>query len=258
MEQTVVVVAAALLGLAVGSFLNVVIYRVPEGLSIVRPASACPHCHHPIRSRDNVPVLSYLLLRGHCRDCGAPIAGRYPLVEGLTAVLFAFLALRYGAQGFLLISLAAAGGLVALAAIDLERMILPKRIVYVTLIFVGGGELLDAVASGAWHRLGVAALCAVGWWLLFFIINLATPHALGFGDVRLAPLLGATLGWLGAWPTVIGFFVSNVIGLIVGLILMARGRAGRKSPVPYGTFLAAGTLLVLLAPSSLLGTPHLP
>ncbi len=240
-------IGCGVLGLAVGSFLNVVVYRVPRGESVVRPGSHCPSCDAPILARDNVPVVSWIVLRGRCRHCGARISSRYVVLETLTGATFAAVAARMGPTAALPAMLAAVGALTALAAIDLERLILPKRVVYpgllaVTLLLVGA-----ALVDGSWSRLGVAAGCAVGWFVVFFVINLAVPRALGFGDVRLAPLLGVTLGWFGWRYAVVGFFGANVVGLLVGLALIVAGRMHRGQPIPYGVFLAVGTVATVLA-----------
>ena len=249
---SLLIVYCALLGLIVGSFLNVVIYRVPRQRSILRPRSACPHCNEPIAPRDNVPVVSWLLLRGHCRHCGGTIALRYPLVESATALLFAGGAARVGYRADLPALLIMFAGLFALAVIDAELLILPKRIVYATLVLLAGALLGAAAYEGAWHRLGVATLVALAWFVLFFLINLASPRALGFGDVRLALVLGLGLGWLGVGYALIGFFAANILGAAIGLALLAARRIERRQPIPYGVFLAIGAALAIYAGPELL------
>ena len=240
------VVGCGLLGLAVGSFLNVVIYRVPRGESVVRPGSHCPTCAVAIAPRDNIPVLSWIVLRGRCRRCGAAITPRYVLVEALTGILFAGTAARLGATWALPAVLASVATLAALAAIDLEKLILPKRVVYPGLALVALLLVGAALAERSWTRLGVAVVCALAWYVLFFLINLAAPRALGFGDVRLSLLLGVTLGWFGWRYAVVGFFGANVVGLAVGVALIAAGRMSRRQPIPYGVFLAIGTVGTIL------------
>jgi leader peptidase (prepilin peptidase)/N-methyltransferase len=237
-------------GLLVGSFANVVIYRVPAGHSVVAPPSTCPACGARIRARDNIPVLSWLWLRGRCRDCGAAISPRYVLVEALTGLVFAGVGLRFGLSWTALGEAALMAGLVALAFIDLDHMLLPKKVVYVTLAVVGVALSAGAASGGQWRRLGVALLSAAVAWGVFFAINYISPKALGFGDVRLALLIGFGLGWLGAAYAFLGFVVASVLGSIVGVSLIAAGRAGRKSAVPFGTFLGAGAML-----AALLGSP---
>lgn len=243
---TLLVVVCALLGLVIGSFLNVVIYRVPLGQSIVTPPSACPGCARPIAPRDNIPVLSWLVLRGRCRWCHVPISARYPLVEGLTSALFALTAARLGASWSLPAELAFVASLIALGAIDLERHLLPRTIVYPSLGLVMAGLVLAAAVTQHWERLGVAVLCGTASFAVFFAVNWIRPGWLGFGDVRLAALIGLALGWLGPWYLLIGFMAANAIGAAVGIGLILAGRATRKTQVPYGVFLGAGSILAVL------------
>jgi leader peptidase (prepilin peptidase)/N-methyltransferase len=242
---------SGVLGLAVGSFLNVVVARLPAGHSLSRPPSACPRCSNPIGARDNIPVLSWLLLRGHCRHCAAPISLRYPLLEATTAALFVLSALRFGVSLTTPAVDAFAAGLLALACIDLERYLLPKRIVYVTAALSGVFLLAGAAHAGEWSRLGVAVACAAGAFGLFFALNAWNPRWLGFGDVRLAGVIGLVLGWLGVPFLVVGLLVANLAGVAVAVVLMALGRATRSTPLPYGVFLAGGSLVAALAGSPL-------
>lgn len=241
-----------LLGLAVGSFLNVIIYRVPRHESIVSPPSACPSCGAPIAHRDNVPVVSWLVLRGRCRACSSPISVQYPLIELATAALFAGTAARLGFNWGLPAFMAFLAGLLALACIDFERMLLPKAIVYPHLAMVGALLLLAAAATGQWHRLLIGALCALGWFVTFFALNAISPRLLGFGDVRLALVLGLALGWLGVRYVLLGFFAANLIGAIIGIALIATKRISRKQQIPYGVFLAMGAALAVFAGPELL------
>ena len=252
-DPVVAAVAAALLGglgLIVGSFLNVVIYRVPRDLSIVRPGSACPGCGTAISARDNIPVLSWLLLRGRCRSCGEPISGRYPLVEGLNAVLWLVLAWwAVGPDGIdallpWLLVLGSAG--LALWFIDVEHHRLPDAIV-LPLYPVGAvGLVLAGFASGEWPV--SAVLIGVGAWLAVIggIWLLTGGRAMGFGDVKLAPVLAATLGWVGVSSALVGLLAAFVLGGGVGLVLMLTGRARRGSHMAFGPFLLLGALVGLL------------
>jgi leader peptidase (prepilin peptidase) / N-methyltransferase len=243
----VLIVGCALFGLAVGSFLNVVIYRVPRHESIVSPRSRCPSCSAPIKEYDNIPVLSWLLLRGRCRNCQARISPRYLVVELIGGALFAGLAARMGFAWELPAYMIFLSSLLALSCIDLELLVLPKKIIYPTLILV---TLLLVVASAAthdWDRLLTGAIYGAGWLVFFFLMNFASPRILGFGDVRFAPLLGLALGWLGWRYVVLGFFSANVIGAVIGLSLIALKRMKRDQPVPYGVFLAAGAALAIFA-----------
>jgi leader peptidase (prepilin peptidase)/N-methyltransferase len=248
----VLIVICGLFGLVIGSFLNVVIYRVPRHQSVVSPPSACPNCGTQIEARDNVPVVSWLLLRGRCRQCQARISWQYPAVELLTAGLFAGLAARFGWDWALPAYLALFAGLVALSWIDVERLLLPKAIIYPTLAIVTALLLLASAANNDWHSMWVAVVCAAGWWMAFWALNFISPRVLGYGDVRLAPLLGLGLGWLGWRYVFIGFFGANLIGAVIGLALIATKHIARQQRIPYGVFLALGTAIAVYAGPELL------
>ena len=239
------IVVCGAFGLAIGSFLNVVIYRVPRKESIVAPPSACPSCGTELAARDNIPVLSWVLLRGKCRTCGGPISWQYPVVELLTAGLFAGVAARFGWNWAVPAYLALFAGLVALSWIDVERMLLPKAIVYPVSVLVAGLLLVPAGVYGAWHSYWVAWAFAGGWFVFFYLLWFASPRLLGFGDVRLAPVLGLALGWLGWRYVVLGFFAANLIGAVIGIALIASRRVERGQHVPYGVFLALGVAVAV-------------
>jgi len=244
------VIALALLcglvGLLIGSFLNVVIWRVPRGESVVRPPSACPSCGHEIRPRDNVPVLSWLLLRGKCRDCGHPISARYPLVELTCGLLFAVMALRFGFDAVLpaYLYLAAVG--LALALIDIDTKRLPDALTLpswgVAAVLLGGAAAVNGDGAAALRALvGAVALGA-----FYFALLFAYPAGMGFGDVKLAPVLGAYLGWISYGVLAVGAFLGFLYGGVVGIAAMALGKAGRKSKLPFGPFMLAGVLTAVL------------
>jgi len=243
----ILAVLCGLFGLAIGSFLNVVIYRVPRGLSVLRPRSACPTCDTPIAERDNIPLLSWVLLRGRCRHCSSPISPRYPAVELACGLGFAVVALKLGTSWALPAYCLAVAGLLALAVIDAELLRLPTPIVWSTTALVVVGLTAASALEPNWRALWVAAACAAGWFVVFFAIHALSPRLIGFGDVRLAPLLGFSLGWLSVWTAVAGFFLANVVGLLLTLGLMALGRASRSTRVPYGVFLALGWALAFCA-----------
>jgi leader peptidase (prepilin peptidase)/N-methyltransferase len=242
---TALAIVLAALGLAVGSFLNVVIWRVPRGESVVAPPSACPSCGRAIRPRDNVPVVSWLVLHRRCRDCSAPISGRYPLVEALTAVLFVAMGLRFGLGAVLpaYLYLAAVG--VALALIDLDVKRLPDVLTLPS--YVVGGVLLGiaALAGDDLHSLVRAALGAAAMFALYFALCFAYPAGMGFGDVKLSGVLGLYTAWLGwdVWAAglLLGFFLGGFFG--IGLVLLKKG--GRKTAVPFGPFMILGAVIAI-------------
>jgi leader peptidase (prepilin peptidase)/N-methyltransferase len=240
------------LGLAIGSFLNVVIWRVPRGESVVSPPSACPTCGKPIRNRDNIPVLSWLVLRGKCRDCGSPISARYPLVEAGTALVFVVLALSIGVEPELpaFLYLGALG--VALAMIDIDTQKLPSTLVVpsyaVAALGLGVAALVENDADAAIRAgIGGAALFA-----FYFTVWFAYPKGMGYGDVRLSGLLGAYLGWISYKTLVAGAFLGFLVGGVFSIGLVLAGRAGRKSKVPYGPFMLLGALIGILAGEGLI------
>lgn len=242
-----VVVLAGVLGLMIGSFLNVVVHRVPAGESVVSPPSSCPGCGHEIRARDNVPVLSWLLLRGRCRDCAAPISARYPLVEAGTGVAFAVTAWRFTDPVVLLAALVVVGAGIGLALIDLEHQRLPFAItrvmtILVVLVVVGGA------ATGADVDWAAVAVSVLIWTGLYAGLHYGSGgRAMGFGDVALSPVLGLVLGLLG-WPAaIVGLFAGFVLGAAVLVPLRAAGRIGRRAPVPHGPFMLAGAAVGLFA-----------
>jgi leader peptidase (prepilin peptidase)/N-methyltransferase len=237
---------ASLLGLVIGSFLNVVIWRVPRGESVVRPPSACPSCGTEITARDNIPVLSWYLLRGKCRSCGEPISARYPLVEALTGLVFALLALRFDATAQLpaYLYLGAIG--VALAFIDLDTKRLPDKL---TLPSYAVALVLLAIAAGVdgtWGFLLRAVLGGLALGLFYFVLWFIYPSGMGFGDVKFAGVLGIYLGWI-SWATVaLGGFAGFLLGGVVGAVLLVTKRATRKTGVPFGPFMIVGALVAIL------------
>src|SRR5436190_6192124 len=239
------VAIAAVAGLVGGSFFNVVIARLPRHESLARPASRCPHCGHRVRPYDNVPVFSWLILRRRCRDCGGPISARYPLVELLTAALFAAVVIDSGADRHVWLGLALVCVLVPVAFIDLDHRIIPNAIV-----LPGAVAAVAIVAATEPSRLPehlIAGVAAAGF---FFVAVLAYPRGMGMGDVKLAGVLGLYLG-RAVGPAIL---VALLSGTLVGVVIIARKgtREGRKTAVPFGPFLALGGIVGLLAGPALI------
>ncbi len=230
------------LGLVVGSFLNVVINRVPEKQSVVRPRSRCPRCDTTLKPWDNVPVVSWLLLRGRCRSCRGAISIRYPLIEVATAALFVAAAVRLGADPALPAFLVVFAALLAISAVDLERFIVPNRILYPALFMAAPLLVVAAALDDDWSSLWGAVLGGALGWVLLFAIHMASPKGMGFGDVRLAGLIGMLLGWLSIGHVLLGLFLAFLSAAVVGVGLMVTGVRGRKDRVPFGPFLALGAI----------------
>lgn len=234
---------AGVVGLAVGSFGTVVAERVPKGESLLRPASHCDSCERPLRSLENVPLLSYLVLRGRCSSCGARIPASVLVLElAVAAVFVAFsgrLASLWALPGYCVLS----AGLLVLSDIDLRLRRLPTPIVYWT----GGlGAALLVVASagtGDWNALLSAGIGAIGCWAVFLAIFVAVPKGLGFGDVRLVAVCGMMLGWLGLRVVPLGLLLGFVLAALPAIGLMILGKANRKSQIPFGPYLAGGAIL---------------
>ena len=224
-------------GLALGSFVNVVAARVPEGRSVVKPRSACMSCGTEIAGRDNIPVVSYLLLRGRCRACRAPIPWRYPVVELVTAVLVALCALVFGLTLEGAVAAFFCTVLVAISVIDIEHMIIPNRIVLPAAgIVLVGQTIVDP--SLEWLVAGVAASG------FLLIAALVYPAGMGMGDVKLALLLGFALGRTVPVALMLGMIAALVPSIA---ILVRHGSAGRKMAIPFGPFLALGGVIALFA-----------
>jgi leader peptidase (prepilin peptidase) / N-methyltransferase len=199
-----------------------------------------------IANRDNVPVVSWLLLHGRCRNCGTTISVRYPFIELLTALLFAAVGARFAHSWALPAYLVLAGALVALSAIDLEHYILPNRILYPA--DAAAIVLLGAASAGEhdWGAFVRALLAGAVAFAVFFAIHIASPRGMGFGDVRLSFLLGMYLGWLGWGDVAGGLFAGFLYGAVVGVVLIAVKIRGRKQQIPFGPFLAAGAMTFVL------------
>lgn len=262
---------SAVLGALVGSFLNVVIHRVPAGLSVVHPPSACPGCGKRIRPYDNVPILSWMVLRGRCRDCDEPISVRYPIVESVTALVFFLIAwwvvsplgpasdivVAAGVWGLLAGALLLAAHLwlgaasIALTAIDLETHRLPNAIVYPGYVVAAVGLGAPAALAGDLERLGIMAAGAGILFAAYLVMWFAWPGGMGMGDVKLAGVLGAFLGFAGWSALAVGAFAAFVLGGLVSIGLLLAKRVSRKGGIPFGPWMIAGAWVGLVLGASI-------
>ncbi len=244
MSVGVAAAVAAIFGAIVGSFLNVVAYRLPRKESLLHPGSRCPRCETPIKPYDNVPILGWLWLRGRCRACGAPISWRYPAVEAVSALLCALCVVRFGADSDVWLPLVFVLLLIPITLIDLEFTIIPNSL---TLIgAVAAIALTAAFDSGHLVAHLIAGAAAGGFFLIAAIVY---PAGMGMGDVKLAGVMGLVLGR----AVVPAIFAALLLGTIVGTGVMARYgvREGRKKGIPFGPWLAAGSLVGLFAGDAL-------
>jgi leader peptidase (prepilin peptidase)/N-methyltransferase len=264
-DPAIFVLVAGFFGLMIGSFLNVVIHRLPimmerdwaaqcaelrgepapvfEPLSLARPRSRCPQCGHSIAALENIPVISWLLLRGRCKGCSAPISARYPLIEALTGLLFAFAAWHFGftAAGFGALLFVAA--LIALTGIDFDTQLLPDDI---TLPLLWLGLALNAFSVYTDLKSAVIGAMAgyLSLWGVYWAFKLATgKEGMGYGDFKLLAALGAWLGWQ---MLPLAILLSSFVGAIVGIALMIFARQGRNVPIPFGPYLAAAGVISLV------------
>ncbi|MFS2006761.1 prepilin peptidase [Duganella sp. CT11-25] len=256
---------AGLFGLLFGSFLNVVIHRLPKMMqresdnyvaeesgkqppytdryNLVVPRSACPHCKHQITALENIPVVSYLMLRGRCSNCKAPISARYPAVEALAGVLSALVVWKLGSGWAGLSALFFLYSLIAMTFIDFDTQLLPDDLTYPLL---WGGLLMNV--NGTFVPLQDAVIgAAIGYlalWSIYWLFKLATgKEGMGYGDFKLLAALGAWMGWT-MLPTII--LLSSVVGAVVGIALMVFAKHGRNTPIPFGPYLAAAGLIAML------------
>jgi leader peptidase (prepilin peptidase)/N-methyltransferase len=234
-----------LLGLVLGSFLNVVIYRLPRHESLVRPGSRCPSCKTPIRFYDNIPVASWLVLRGRCRACGSRISPRYPLVEAITGVAFPLAFWRFGLDWPLLVAWAFIAAMVAVAFIDYDHMIIPNKIVL-------PGAVVGLVASVAIHpqRWWVYVAGSLGAAGFLFLAAMIWPGGMGPGDIKMALFMGAVLGAY----VMVALFAAFFFGAIVGVFLLLVQKRSRKEKIAFGPYLALGAVVAILVGETLLNS----
>ena len=237
-----IVAVIFLLGVIVGSFLNVCIHRLPQGMSVVRPASHCPSCRTPLRAWDNVPLLSFLALRGRCRYCNIAISWRYPLVEGMNGLAYGLAVVRFGLEPATLVYAWLLSALIVVTFIDLDHQIIPNE---VTLPGLPLGLCAAAtVLPISWVDSVAGAVVGAG---ILFVVVWVSPYlfgreGMGMGDVKLLGMLGAFLGWK---ATLLTLLLGSLSGAVVGIVLMATKRIARSEPIPFGPFLAIGAVLAL-------------
>lgn len=235
----IVPLAAAAFGLLIGSFLNVVVYRVPRGESIAYPASRCPHCGRPLRAWENIPVFSWLALRGRCATCRMPISARYPLVETLTGALFAIAAMEFGATIAGACACLLAATLVAVLFFDLDHLIIPDALVVPCAVFAFGFSLTQGRAIAGLESAAIAGA-------IFLLVYGATRgRGMGLGDVKLAAALGLAL------PVASGIALgagSFLIGALIAVPVLFAGSRGRRDALPFGPFLVIAAFLLVFAP----------
>jgi leader peptidase (prepilin peptidase) / N-methyltransferase len=239
-------VIAGLLGAAFGSFGNVVVHRIPRGQSLARPPSSCPSCGTKIRSIDNIPIVSYVLLRGRCRNCGASISPRYAIVEAAAAGLAVASVLRFGAGERAAFAASISIVLLVLAAIDLEHRRLPNVIVLPATAAAALWVVLRAAFAGEWGSAAEAFLCGAAAFALLFLIAVVS-RGMGFGDVKLAGFIGLATGSFGWRVAVLAIFASFFLGGFAAVALLLLGKKGRKAAIPFGPALAAGGILAVFA-----------
>jgi leader peptidase (prepilin peptidase)/N-methyltransferase len=250
-----------LLGASIGSFLNVVIYRLPAGLSLLYPPSRCPKCLHRLRKHENVPVLGWLWLRGRCSNCRNPISIRYPLVEAATGILFLLTFWMFGLSWQTLGYWAFLSWLLALSLIDLDTMTLPNSLtqsgLVLGLVFQGiiGITATSSLAGGIQQLMAGIGAAVLGLWLVEIIILVGSialeRTAMGDGDAKLAAMMGAWLGWK---SLLLAGFLASLVGAVMGVGAIALGLLNRHQPMPFGPFLALGALLTLFWGETIIST----
>ena len=244
--MTAGVILAFVLGLIFGSFGTVAAYRIPRRETIVTGRSKCPNCGRQIKAHENIPVVSYLVLRGKCPGCGTRISLRYPLTELATAVLFALAVVKFEVSVTAAVYAGFFWVLVVLTLIDLEHKLLPNRVVYPTLVAGWAGLVVAALIDGDTERLRSAALGAVVFGGFLFVVAFIYPAGMGGGDVKLAFVLGTFVGYAGGVGAVLaGMFMSFLLGGVIGIIAMRISGKGRKTQIPFGPFLAAGSVIAV-------------
>ncbi|MEE8483044.1 MAG: prepilin peptidase [Nitrospinota bacterium] len=243
-QQIILILYFFVIGACVGSFLNVVIHRLPKGESLVRPGSRCPACKTPIKAYHNIPIMSYIFLRGRCASCGGKFSARYPLVELTTGLVIAACYVKFGFTATALLYMAFASSLVAIAFIDIDHMIIPDVI---TLPGIVIGLLAAAFVLPVGIKFSFLGLLVGGG--LFLLLAIIVPGGMGGGDIKLMGMVGA---FLGLKAVLITIFAGSLVGSIVGVIGIVACGKGRKTKIPFGPYLVLGALMALFYESELI------
>ena len=237
-----VIVFVFIFGLVIGSFLNVVIYRLPEHQSIVSPGSHCPHCGKPIKPYDNIPLVSYIILRGRCRYCANRISARYPAVELITGLLAAGLFVKYGLTIDLIVFFVLSAGLTAISFIDIDHGIIPNALSYPGIIIGFASSFFVSINNPVSSIIGILTGAGILFVTAFTYKSVTGVEGMGMGDVKLMAAIGAFLGWEAAIFTVI---ISACIGALAGVTLILFAGKGRRYAIPYGPFISASAVVYL-------------
>lgn len=237
------IILVIIYGLLIGSFLNVLIYRIPREESIAFPGSHCPECDHKLRWYDNIPVVSYMMLKGKCRYCGTRISAQYPLIETINAIVYVVLYIFFGWSIDFVAFALIASVLIAIAGIDLKEQIIPDSLVLSVLVIEVLHKTLNYFISGVYPSLADSLLGLVVAGGIFLLIVLLSKGGMGGGDVTLIGALGFVLGVKGILLTI---FFSFILGAIISIFLLASGLKTRKDPIPFGPFIILGFFIVLL------------
>ena len=248
---TVIVTAYLFAGLAIGSFLNVVIYRVPRGLSVISPPSRCSNCGYQLKPWDNIPILSYFLLRGRCRSCGVRFGVSYVVVEALNLFLWASLLARLGLTFTTLIEAIFSSVLLAGSVIDIKTRTIPRTVIYLGITMVVLLTSADSIFRRDYNVLWRSLLLGTISFLIFFSIFVFSKNSIGFGEVRLSFLIGFAVGIYGYQPVIDFFYLSFASAALYGLVLIIRSKGGRKTKIAFGPFMAIGAYFGLMLLNSI-------
>jgi leader peptidase (prepilin peptidase)/N-methyltransferase len=252
-------ILSALFGLAVGSFLNVVIWRVPLNISVIKGGSVCPKCREEIKSKENIPLFSYIFLKGKCKNCKAKISMQYPIIEFITSIVWVITTWRVGLHLYTLGFLILFSGFIALSVIDIQTKLLPNKIVYPLSFTFVGMITAWAIATSNYEVLRNCFIAGLVYFFFLFAIWFSSNgKAMGYGDVRLSFVLGFAMGFYGFMLSYMGMLLSFMIGAVVGILIAVVTNSGRKMKIPFGPFLVAGTIIAIWCAPWLVNLIELP